>query len=566
MIFDLKNPNYIPIFKARMDRLEELRATPGAWDVLKAHYKTHPWQLIIDWGVTFDPRGKGIVPFILFPKQVEWCQFIYRKWKASEDGLTDKSRDMGVSWLAVSFSAALCVTNPGLVIGFGSKTEDDVDKNGDPDSLFWKLRTFVENLPRELRGGFDGTKRTTAHMLVRFPEMDSTIKGDAGDNIGRGGRASIYFVDEAAHVPRPAAVDAALSQTTPCRQDISTPRGMANSFAAKRWGGMIETFTLFWRDDPRKDDDWYAAQVRRLDTVTLAQEVDLDYTASVEGVLIPSAWVQAAIGADEKLGLTPSGARLAALDVADEGGDLNAFCGAHGIFVEVMEEWSGKGSDLLYTASKAFGFADEHGYDEFSYDADGVGAGIKGMSRGINEQRRHEGLQAIKVVTFRGSAAVLHPEAQDIKGRKNKDVFANLKAQSWWRLRVRFELTHRAVLQLTEPSPNYVEPDPDDLIVLPRSLKNLSKLTTELSQPTYTINATGKFVVDKAPEGVKSPNLGDSLMMRFGAVRRPMVVGTDAVSRFSRPVVTTVSRGIRPAGVLGGGVSTAALARFRRTS
>jgi hypothetical protein len=33
----------------------------------------------------------------------------------------------------------------------------------------------------------------------------------------------------------------------------------------------------------------------------LAQEVDIDYAASVEGVLIPSAWVQAAVDAHIKL-------------------------------------------------------------------------------------------------------------------------------------------------------------------------------------------------------------------------------------------------------------------------
>lgn len=563
-MFDLRHPDYVPIFAERIARLKKLRASPGAWDSLKAHYRVEPWQMILDWGVTFDPRGKGIVPFILFERQVEWCQFIARKWHANEDGLTDKSRDMGVSWLAVSLASCLCVLNTGLVVGFGSKTEDDVDKNGDPDSLFWKARTFIENLPRELRGGFDGSKKTTSHMLIRFPESDSTLKGDAGDNIGRGGRASIYFVDEAAHLARPALVDAALSQTTPCRQDISTPKGMANSFAQKRFGGEIESFTLHWRDDPRKDDAWYAKQVSRLDSVTLAQEVDLDYTASVEGVLIPSAWVQAAIGAAEKLGIEPTGQRLAALDVADEGGDLNAWCGARGVLVEVIEEWSGKGSDMLYTTGKAFGFCDEYGYDEMSYDADGVGAGVKGMARGVNETRRDQGQRPIKVVTFRGSAGVLNPEGKDIEGRKNKDVFANLKAQSWWRLRTRFEKTYQAIKQLDDPTPDYSPPDHDELIFLPPGMKNLAKLTTELSQPTYTINAVGKFVVDKAPEGTRSPNLADSVMMRFGAIRRPMVVGSDALDRFSRPVTPTVSRGIRPAGVLGKGVSAAALARFRR--
>jgi hypothetical protein len=43
----------------------------------------------------------------------------------------------------------------------------------------------------------------------------------------------------------------------------------------------------------------------------LAQEVDIDYAASVEGVLIPSVWVQAAIDAHLKLNIEPTGDRIA---------------------------------------------------------------------------------------------------------------------------------------------------------------------------------------------------------------------------------------------------------------
>jgi hypothetical protein len=37
----------------------------------------------------------------------------------------------------------------------------------------------------------------------------------------------------------------------------------------------------------------------------------------------------------------------------------------------------------------------------------------------------------------------------------------------------------------------------------------------ELSQPTFTENGVGKIVVDKAPEGTKSPNHGDGVMILF---------------------------------------------------
>lgn len=74
-------------------------------------------------------------------------------------------------------------------------------------------------------------------MRVEFPETGAVIKGEAGDNIGRGDRTTLYLVDEAAFLQRPLLIDAALSQTTRCRIDLSSVNGMANPFAQKRHGG-----------------------------------------------------------------------------------------------------------------------------------------------------------------------------------------------------------------------------------------------------------------------------------------------------------------------------------------
>ena len=186
----------------------------------------------------------------------------------------------------------------------------------------------------------------------------------------------MYFVDEAAFLEHPVMVEASLSQTTNCRMDISTPNGLGNSFANKRFGGKVDIFTMHWRDDPRKDQAWYDKQCNELDPVTIAAEIDINYSASVEGVLIPSAWVQAAMDAHRVLGIAPTGARRASLDVADEGKDLNAFIGVHGCVVETIEEWSGVGDDLFKTAQRAFALCDANGYDGFRYDADGLGAGV----------------------------------------------------------------------------------------------------------------------------------------------------------------------------------------------
>lgn len=535
--FDFMHPAYLPVFRARGERLKHLRDDPTLLAAVRAHYRANPWQLITDYGCTADPRNADVglptvTPFILFPRQVEWCRWVVESWQLRRPGITPKSRESGVSWLAVALSCALCTTRNGITIGFGSRLERYVDEIGSPKSLFWKARKFMELLPPEFRGSFrlpfDAPK-----MRLIFRDTGSAITGDAGDQIGRGDRATIYFVDEGAHLEHPELVDAALSQTTNCRIDIGTPNGIGNPFYQKvrDWSAHYpdRVFRFHWRDDPRKDQAWYDKQLTELPPVIIAQELDIDFAASVEGVIIPSGWVQAAVGAAERLGIVPSGERLGALDVADEGADNNAFGVAHGISVTHLEEWSGAGSDIFKTTQRAFGIADAHELTGFRYDADGLGAGVRGDARVIGEQRTEAAARAqrppkpVRVEAFRGSGAVLNPTGQDVKGRTNEDFFQNLKAQSWWTLRRRFEQTFRAI--------NGETYDPTMLISLPATLPLLDKLTAELSQPTYSLNAVGKIVVDKKPDGARSPNLGDVVMMLMGRGRRTMTISSEAVQR-----------------------------------
>lgn len=517
--FNFREPDYTSVFERRLLALQRIRANPSCLPALKAFYRDNPARFITDWGTTTDPRNVEIglpvtIPFILFPRQEEWIKWVVESWKARRPGVTPKSRESGVSWVAVSLSCTLCLFHEGMAVGFGSRKEEYVDKLGAPKSLFWKARKFVELLPAEFRNGFDA-KNDAPHMRIQFKQTGSIMTGEAGDNIGRGDRASLYFVDESAFLERPETVDAALSQTTNCRIDVSTANGMGNPFHRKVMEWPPErVFRFHWRDDPRKDDAWYAKQVSELDPVTVAQELDIDFAASVEGVLIPSAWVQAAVDAHIKLNIKPTGARGGALDVADEGHDKNAFCGSHGILVETVDEWSGKGGDIFETVVRAFGLCDDHGYPGFKYDADGLGAGVRGDARVVNEGRHAVEKSSIAVEAFRGSAGVFNPEGQDVKGRKNQDYFMNCKAQAWWSLRTRFQKTYRAIIEGAEVSP-------DEVISLPSTLPNLSRLCGELSQPTYSLNSVGKIVVDKAPDGTRSPNLADAVMIRFSTTARP---------------------------------------------
>jgi hypothetical protein len=526
--FDFRNPDYVKVFRHRAEKLGEIRMRPSILPDLYRFYKENPAQFIIDWGMTSDPRNveRGLpvsIPFLLFPKQEEYVHWFMNCWFNQESALVEKSRDMGVTWLNVAIACSIGIFNPGLVFGFGSRKEEYVDKIGDIDSIMEKARYFLANLPVEFRGSWN-VKQHSKEKLITIPGSNSILKGESGDNIGRGGRASIYMVDESAHIPRAEMIDASLSATTNFRIDVSTPKGMGNPFAQKRHSGKYKVFTYFWRDDPRKNEKWYERMQLNLDPITLAQEVDLNYLGSVDGVLIPPNWVSAAIDAHEKLALTISGRKRAGLDVADEGKDLNALCMRHGIGIDYIEEWSGKGSDILYTVEHTIKQCLQRGYDSFYYDADGVGAGVKGDARSINEKLQLN--PQIISHPFRSSAGVWMPMSSMVRGRRNDDFFANQKAQAWWQLRIRFQNTFRAITE-------GIFVDEGSVISIPSNLKNLHKVVQQLSQPTYSTNGAGKILVDKKPKGSASPNLADAIMIAFHDANDSIRVSQDAIKLFS---------------------------------
>ena len=523
--FDFRKPDYSKVFRWRLARLKEIRRTPQLTTMYKTYYKQNPAQFIIDWGVTHDPRNieiglPAVIPFLLFPRQEEWVNWFLMRWKSREPGLTEKSREMGLSWLFVAVSAVMCLLYNSLSVGFGSRKEEYIDSRGDPKSLFYKVRQFISHLPKEFQGGWDEIKHAP-YMRIFFPETGSVITGEAGDNIGRGDRTSFYFVDESAFLPRPQLVEASLSATTNCRQDVSTPHGMNNPFARKRFGGKVNVFTFHWRDDPRKDEEWYRKKCYEIDDpVVIAQEIDLSYSASIEGIVIPAHWVQAAVDAHLKLSLKPTGVRILSLDVADEGRDKNAVAGRYGFLLEQVEEWSGVNGDLFKTTEKAMEIAQVHDYESVMYDADGLGAGIRGDARVINESRKHK----IKFEPFRGSGAVVDPKGDPFKqkfsnspetarGRTNEDLFKNYKSQSWWALRRKFQNTYRAIYEK-------MEIDENDIISISSAIPGLGDLIVQLSQPTYSTDNVGKIVINKMPDGSKSPNKADAVMIAFSPTKK----------------------------------------------
>ena len=548
-------PNYIEIYQYRHQELLNYAQDPQRLTNAKACYQESPALFISTWLDTYDPRHAGQSPwkpFVLFPKQIDLIKFMQALVKTETGGLIEKSRDLGATWLGVGFSIWLWLFVPGASIGWGSRKQELVDRIGDPDSIFEKIRMSVRRLPFDFRPeGFLPDEHLN-FMKVVNPENGSSITGEVGDNIGRGGRKTVYFKDESAHYEHPESIEAALTDNTNVPIDISSVYGVGTVFERKRnagidWApgqpvikGKTNVFVFDWRDHPEKDLEWYERRRQQAEDEGLlhifAQEVDRDYTAALEGVIIPAPWVRSAIDAHKRLGIDESGGWMAGLDVADEGGDTNALALRKGIVLKKCLEW-GK-HDVGETTRKTIGECSTLGQIDVQYDCVGIGAGVKAE---VNRLRKYEAdvwPHGLMFVAWNAGAEVLHKDRHFVQHDRNTplngDLFGNLKAQAWWAARRRFELTHRAIrsraADATADERKFTW-RADDLISLDSSMPNLFKLVKELSQATVSMNSRLKMAVDKKPDGAKSPNNADATVMCYFPVKTSMRVDPAAVER-----------------------------------
>lgn len=527
-----QQPDYTQEYGRRLELLDRLESDDDLRRMALAMYGINPVKWINDWCITYNPRNKSPIPktlpFLLFPRQVEFINFLQDCLRDAECGLIEKSRDIGATWLCCAFSVWLWIFLPGAAVGWGSRKEQLVDRSGDPDSIFEKMRMIINKLPRwMLPPDFDKRFHYPSMRIIN-PNTGAIIAGESGDQIGRGGRKLIYFKDEAAHYERPELIEAALGDNTDVQIDISSVHGTNNVFYRRRQAGEVwepdrampkgttRVFLFDWRDHPGKTQEWYDQRRAKAEAEGLlhlfAQEVDRDYTASLDRVIIPIAWIRAAVDAHIKLGFTDDGACVAGLDVADEGGDKNSLCIIKGPVIKYVEPWAE--GDTGETARRGVNTANEFGADELYYDSIGVGAGVKAETNRLRDAG--ELPRRLRIMPWNAAAEVLDPEENIIVGDpespKNKDFFQNLKAQGWWRLRQCFERTYKAVTQgIKYPS--------DQLISILSELPHREEIIAELSGATQKYSPTGKLVVNKKPDGGRSPNMADSIVIAKNPTR-----------------------------------------------
>lgn len=530
-----RSPDYVAAIQWRLAQLDalyenrDLRA--GAFE----YYRTRPHEFIEHWCMTYDPRNAGTdlpttMPFIMFERQHDLIDFLLACLNGDEHGLIEKTRDMGATWVCCAFSVWLWLYWDGTAIGWGSLKAADVDELGVASSVFEKMRIIIRNLPPAFHpAGFDVDRHMT-HMRIRNPATGAVIQGASGDNIGRGGRTRMYFKDESAHYERPEKIEAALGDNTRVMIDISSVNGTGNVFHRYRdtgtdWHGGdavpgVNVFVMDWRDHPHKTQEWYDAREKKARDAGMIhvhrQEIDRNYAASVVGVVIPPEWVDSIIDAHLKLPHLDfeQGGWMASLDVADSekaNADRNAFGKRKGVMLKHAEEWAEP--DTGETTRRMVVGCVGHPDIEVQYDCIGVGSGVKAEANRLMEAGDMP--DSVRLIPWDAGAGPLNPDEHVIEddsgSQLNKDFYANLKAQGWWQLRLRAERTHRAIHE-------GIEYDVGELMCLPSSLKHIYQIKKELSQPTIGRSTRLKMLINKTPDGTRSPNFGDMIMQLYWPV------------------------------------------------
>lgn len=464
---------------------------------------------------TYDPRligkaGGAFVPFKLWPRQRDAVRWLYDRIVAQEEGLMEKSRDVGATYLCSGVCLWAWLFLDGFKATFGSRKVDYVDKKDNPDSIFAKLRIIARRQPPELLPpGFNWSTHDN-YMRLSNPATGATISGEGGEDMGRGGRSTVYVLDEAAFVPNAEVTEAALSGNTDCVIWVSSVNGMGNLFARKRHSILKahQVFRLHWRDDPRKTDEWaQAKQASFSDPTTWASEYDIDYSASVEGICIPAVWVESAkrLAALEPR-LRPSNNGTLGLDVGAGKAKSVAIARKGPV---VLPPKSRRDPDTTETAFWGLDIAKETGVSMLNFDAPGVGAGVASTLT----HNQVSGLKVTPVNTGLPPSNLRWPD-----GRTSEEMFGNLKAEVWWLCRTALQRTHEHVLFLEDKDGGVMHPV-SDLLALPSGDPESDALNLQLSLVKWERNERGKIVIEKKDalrrRGIASPDHADGLVLTF---------------------------------------------------
>lgn len=276
-------------------------------------------------------RPRGWYPWIPYPFQVRTLRWIDEVLAVDDDetgkgdGVVEKSRDMGATWMFCLRAAHHWLFADDTIIGFYSHKEALVD-SASPKSMFFKVRALLglnrkvperchapETLFHNSRvrlpdylypAGFE-SKQHDLKLNLKHPTKTNQIQGEATTSkSGIGDRTYYNVLDEAAKNEDLLNIWSGMGPVTDHR--------FANSSADRREGdGMYilveqakqaqrnpslegpSLLSLRWNDHPLRDEDWYRWMYGRFkasnDEAGFAREYEIDWNAGLGDWVYPIA-------------------------------------------------------------------------------------------------------------------------------------------------------------------------------------------------------------------------------------------------------------------------------------
>lgn len=202
----------------------------------------------------FNPNSLGTSsaeegPFIPWDFQEDAVRAVLDCVAERRDLLIEKSREMGASWLCLLVLDWFYLFHPRKKFLVISRSEEAVDKPGDPDSLFWKLDHVHQHLPDWMTAGRVRRRK----MTFENPLLGSYINGQASTGkAGVGGRATMMLIDEFSQIGEDYEVLHRTSDTTGCRVFSGTHLGVGTAFFELSQRVDMRKLVMHWTQHPDK--------------------------------------------------------------------------------------------------------------------------------------------------------------------------------------------------------------------------------------------------------------------------------------------------------------------------
>jgi hypothetical protein len=232
----------------------------------------------------FEPRRADgrIIPFVSYGYQNDFFDRLGRSYGIRDVGLL-KSRDLGATWMVLTFFFHRWLFERGTALGIMSRDADSVDKSGDPSCLFWKIDFLLRHLPSWMKPNYSRVSMRLANL-----DNESTIVGEqATGDAFRGGRCTAIMLDEFAAFRKGEDYHARNStqHATECRVFVSTPLGAAGCFYDIMEAPItnMEKIELRWWMHPTRKQGLYTSNNKQLQILNRNYKFPANYNYILDG-------------------------------------------------------------------------------------------------------------------------------------------------------------------------------------------------------------------------------------------------------------------------------------------